>query len=732
MRTLYGAGVGDAIIEAYDTFPSFNTGGKVSTKSGGGVDILGYGGQVAITGSSLLMQGFTYPTTDGTNGQVLTTNGGKVLSFTTVSGGSINTGSFATTGSNFFVGIQSINEVPGTAVGEVYLLGRSGSLFIANQLSAGGGPSYASISHISSSQVNANTNLIFKDNSNAGSTIVSGSANIFSNPTAAAANRVNYIGGNTNLFLNGQSKQLPTITGSAASVSGNRPVMNSNIIAGTQAWTINQAANPGSHTYSNNILAGTGTWTFNMTGNTGTVNVNNNLGLNSGMTLNSPSRSIAQINAGESGSTTLQIQNNIIQGAIQYQGPVSASLHQFQQNSIAGTLNLNVQSQSRAIQMLSNIINGFMILNDNTVFAPTLGSNSLIQNNNINGNVTFNQRASSSLQLTNNNINTWTISNDYDASSVTLAGARSLLIGGNALFGTIGNNLYASGSTGALSGSKSFRDNLFAGSNISASSVSDGQAANMYATIGAGHGLTIEGTAIRNNSNNQGDGATMGSAFFGRWNKLGQGFNTTGEVILAVGTGTSGSTGITRKTGFLIDSGSNTFIEGTLNVSGSTTITGSLSVTNLIVSGSTQFNGAQYSSLVTQSGSANVSQSITFDTTGPEFGVSLVDNTKLTVANSGTYNIQFSAQLLADTGADNVYIWFKKNGTNIAGSASELAVSNNDEALMTVNILDTAVANDYYELCWQTVNGDAVLLTAAATGNIPSIPSVIATITQVR
>jgi hypothetical protein len=105
------------------------------------------------------------------------------------------TGSYATTGSNFFVGIESINEVPGTGVGEVYLLGRSGSLFIANQLSAAGGPSYASISHITSSQVNANTNLIFKDNSNAGSTIVSGSGNIFTNPTTPTAGRVNYVGG---------------------------------------------------------------------------------------------------------------------------------------------------------------------------------------------------------------------------------------------------------------------------------------------------------------------------------------------------------------------------------------------------------------------------------------------------------------------------------------------------------------------------------------------------------
>jgi hypothetical protein len=42
------------------------------------------------------------------------------------------------------------------------------------------------------------------------------------------------------------------------------------------------------------------------------------------------------------------------------------------------------------------------------------------------------------------------------------------------------------------------------------------------------------------------------------------------------------------------------------------------------------------------------------------------------------------------------------------------------------------LSNDFYELCWQSTNGDAVLLFTGASGNVPSVPSVIATITQVR
>jgi hypothetical protein len=51
---------------------------------------------------------------------------------------------------------------------------------------------------------------------------------------------------------------------------------------------------------------------------------------------------------------------------------------------------------------------------------------------------------------------------------------------------------------------------------------------------------------------------------------------------------------------------------------------------------------------------------------------------------------------------------------------------------MTVNIFDTANANDYYEIAWENKNNNGRLLYQAASGNVPSTPSVITTITQVR
>jgi hypothetical protein len=166
---------------------------------------------------------------------------------------------------------------------------------------------------------------------------------------------------------------------------------------------------------------------------------------------------------------------------------------------------------------------------------------------------------------------------------------------------------------------------------------------------------------------------------------------------------------------------------------GLTVVSGS----DLTVHGHKQFNVGAFSSTLTQSGSANVSQSITYNTTDYSQGVSVTSGSRLTVANKGVYNIQFSAQIdrVAGSGTDTVHIWLKKNGTNLAGSAGSITISGGAAAAKTISswnyVVDNA-ANDYYELVWQTTDSNIQLLAATASGNIPSVPSIITTVTQVR
>ena len=147
---------------------------------------------------------------------------------------------------------------------------------------------------------------------------------------------------------------------------------------------------------------------------------------------------------------------------------------------------------------------------------------------------------------------------------------------------------------------------------------------------------------------------------------------------------------------------------------------------------SASLDAGEFWSTTTQSGSAGVSGSITFNNSGSVAGISVTNNSRVTLSEAGTYNIQFSAQVETSGGADTVYLWFKKNGVNITDSASKVVLPNNTAQIMTVNIFDAGQANDYYELAYQNLNGHARLLYEAASGNIPAIPSVILTIQQIR
>jgi uncharacterized coiled-coil protein SlyX len=208
------------------------------------------------------------------------------------------------------------------------------------------------------------------------------------------------------------------------------------------------------------------------------------------------------------------------------------------------------------------------------------------------------------------------------------------------------------------------------------------------------------------------------------------GYNETGSGNFYIGNGNYGSINADRS-GSLMWGTMDTFNASnqTLKINASVTIQ---SGSSFYANGNKQFNVGAFSSLVTQSGSAGVSQSMNFDTTDKSEGVSIVSNSRITLANSGTYNIQFSAQVLADTGADDVYIWLKKNGTNVINTTTKLLLRNNEEAVAAWNFVVDAVSNDYFELVWESASGDAVLLYEVAAGNYPAIPSIILTVTQVR
>ncbi len=248
----------------------------------------------------------------------------------------------------------------------------------------------------------------------------------------------------------------------------------------------------------------------------------------------------------------------------------------------------------------------------------------------------------------------------------------------------------------------------------------------------------------------------------------------TGSVRI---TGSLNTIGTTTMTGSLLVSGSttqigdntllgNTTLNGTIEVSGSTNfhnhtitmtgsmftsgsqvITGSLDIkgnvnvasgSEFYLHGNKLFNYGQFSDTTTQSGSANTAYAKKLNTIDFAHEVSIENGTRIKVANTGIYNLQFSTQL-ANTANTNITfdIWLAYTGSNYPNTNTQIDVNKSAGQLgrqvAAWNFMLLIKANDYVELMW-SCNASTGILAAAGTQTTPdrpAIPSVIATLTQI-
>ena len=136
-----------------------------------------------------------------------------------------------------------------------------------------------------------------------------------------------------------------------------------------------------------------------------------------------------------------------------------------------------------------------------------------------------------------------------------------------------------------------------------------------------------------------------------------------------------------------------------------------------------------------QSATANTATVITFDTADYELGTDLASGSRMTALYSGLYNIQFSIQFNnSDTQIHTASVWFRKNGTDIAGSNSDFDITSshggaNGAVIAALNFFLALAKNDYVELVWSTPNTGVTIqhIPTRTTPTRPSTPSVIAT-----
>lgn len=134
-------------------------------------------------------------------------------------------------------------------------------------------------------------------------------------------------------------------------------------------------------------------------------------------------------------------------------------------------------------------------------------------------------------------------------------------------------------------------------------------------------------------------------------------------------------------------------------------------------------------STLDQTGNVSAATAVTFNSTLISAGISIVASSQITFTAAGTYMLAPSLQFAnTDTADHDVTIWFRKNGTNIANSATVISVpkaADGGNTFFQIVFYEQVAASDYIEVMWLPVNIAVTLDFIAAGAIAPAAPSVI-------
>jgi hypothetical protein len=131
---------------------------------------------------------------------------------------------------------------------------------------------------------------------------------------------------------------------------------------------------------------------------------------------------------------------------------------------------------------------------------------------------------------------------------------------------------------------------------------------------------------------------------------------------------------------------------------------------------------------------------VTFNTTDFANGVTVASGSRITVADAGIWNLQFSIQFTNTTNASqDVDVWFRVNGTNVANSNSRFGFAPRKGAgdpyhtIAAMNYFVSLNATNYVEIMWRPTDvGVSIEHYAAGTSPTrPAVPSAIVTMSFV-
>ena len=131
---------------------------------------------------------------------------------------------------------------------------------------------------------------------------------------------------------------------------------------------------------------------------------------------------------------------------------------------------------------------------------------------------------------------------------------------------------------------------------------------------------------------------------------------------------------------------------------------------------------------------------VTFNTTDFSNGVTIASSSRITVADAGIWNLQFSIQFTNTTNAaQDVDVWFRVNGTNSANSNSRFGfaprkgVGDPYHIIAAMNYFLSLNATDYVEIMWRPTDVGVTIeqYPVGTSPTRPAVPSAIVTMSFV-
>ena len=137
-----------------------------------------------------------------------------------------------------------------------------------------------------------------------------------------------------------------------------------------------------------------------------------------------------------------------------------------------------------------------------------------------------------------------------------------------------------------------------------------------------------------------------------------------------------------------------------------------------------------------QTGSVSAATAVKIENivTSPTVGITIANDgsgnpTRITFAAAGTYSLSPSFQFKnTDTNDHDATFWFRKNGTDIANSASVVNIpkaADGGATFAQIVFYETVTAAQYIEIMWLPENVAVTLDFIAAGAIAPAVPSVI-------